>query len=233
MAKKPKKKKEEKPAQKTALPKPYPWWAKLLVCLSVLTFGGLAIFFSLTVYSAVTMVRQAQDPVFIATALKSICKIDTLPPGFKYQLAASVFGANMVYLVHEPDGSGFMLGVLPPTEKRDENARVLADSMADQGIPSVARELKILDKGAIDVAGEKLEYVLGEAPDQSGNQIGGFIGCAILKDRRALLVYGVTPGKKNREKPAQENGVKLSSETEHSVFNMAVAKELFSSIKSF
>lgn len=220
MGKKSKKKKEQlkESSGDTQKSQAYPWWAKLAVTLALLSWLGLSIVFTMSMSSGVQMVKHATDPVYIAEAVKKIADIEELPAGFKYQMAASVFNANMVTIIHESDGSGFMLGVLPASEKRNESARQLADTMADQGIPSIANELKIEGRNNLEVAGQKLDYVLATAVGKDKRNVGCFIGCAVLKDKRALLVYGVTPAH-NKEAEA--------------AFNMEAAKKLFASIKSF
>ncbi|MBX9687447.1 MAG: hypothetical protein K2X27_12140 [Candidatus Obscuribacterales bacterium] len=223
MAKKPKNKGKkdagEKAAGKGSLP--YPWWARFVVLLALLIGIGFASVFASAMLAGVKMVRQAQDPAFIAKSLEEIADFQKpLPEGFKYQLAASAFNANMVTLTYEPDGSGFMLGVLPAAEKRSETARQMADQLADKGIPNVSDELKIEKRDSMKIGGETLEYVLGSAPDSKGHKVGGFIGCTLLKDGRAFLVYGVGP-------QAASNG---ASEI---TFNLRAAELLLSSIKGF
>lgn len=214
MAKKPNKKSKDKekenPKDKDTKPqsqKPekkggggYPWWAKLIVGFVAIGWIAFAASMSSALATAVTMVRQATEPAYIASTAAQIAHFENqLPPGFKYQFAGSLFNVHLVNIAYAPDGSLFLLSSLPPSERHDETSRSMADKMAEQGIPAISNNLKVEDKGSLVVGGEKLEYVLGVAADKRGHKNGGMIGCILLKNGRTILVYGLTPDKSNSE----------------------------------
>ena len=205
----------------------YPLWAKLIVCLVIL--GGAACFLSFTyfMHNCVTIVRQATDPAYVQASLKKLAGIDKLPSGFKAEIAASVFNSSMLKFTYEPDNSNIMLWYLSLDDKR-RTARQLADSMAETGIPTISDEFKVEKKGSLPVAGQPLEYVAGVTSSKQGLAFGGFIGCALFKDKQALLVYGWTPPKSTKQKQAASP----SSGEPAVTFNMGAVTNLLAAIKS-
>jgi len=207
----------------------YPWWAKLIVCLALVGWSSGVVLFTASTHTFVTIVRQATEPAYIAANLKKMARIETLPAGFKPLFAAAVFNTRFLTLSYEPDHSGFMLWLLPAEDRHGGTARQLTDSLAEKGIiPTISDEFKVEKKGTIPVAGETLEYVSGVGSGKQGYN-GGFIGCAFLKDQRALLVYGWTPPRVHKQKPANNS----PDSEEHVSFNMDAMNSLLSAIKSF
>ncbi len=207
-------------------PRSYPWWASFIIGLVVLLWAVAAYMVTSTVANTVNVARQASQPNYIAKVVERIAEIDsTLPPGFKYQLAGSMFNVHMVNLLYQPDQTSFLISSLPPGDRRDETARTLADKMADQGIPALSNEMHIEGKGSFDIAGEKLEYVLGSADDRNGEKFGGFIGCIMLENGRTVLLYGLTPVKQaagSTEPKSTANGGAAGTQTEKSVSSQSV-----------
>ena len=95
-------------------------------------------------------------------------------------------------------------------------------------IPTIADEFRVDKKGSMPVAGETMEYVTGVGTQRHGRTVGGFIGCAILKDKRALLIYAWTPPGSGKHKTANPG-----SSDEQISFNMDALNSLLSAIKSF
>lgn len=228
MAKKPRKPKQErKPGKKVpaARKAAYPLWAKVI--MSVVLFGWLACvyFFIVSAHTCVAVVRHAPDPAYIEAITRKIARIDKLPAGFKPIFAVSLFNSSLLTLNYEPDHTGFMVWSVPP-EQRRWTARQLVDSMAEKGIPTISDDFKVEKKGAIPVSGETMEYVSGEASSKQGNY-GGFVGCAVLKDKRAIFIYGWTPPKLAKQKAG------IAPQTGQVSFDMDAVNSLLSSVKGF
>jgi hypothetical protein len=217
--------------QKTVAEKkhPYPWWAKLIVCLVVAGWAAGLVFFSTGMYGCLSVMRRSSDPAYIAAILKKVTGLAKLPEGFKAQMAASMFNSSFLSLSYEPDRSGFMIWLFP-AENKQGTARELTDNMASKGIPMISDELKVEKRGSMPVAGQSLEYASGVASGSQGHSVGGFIGTAVLKeDKRTLLIYGWTPPKTSNDKTAN----KAAAVDEQVSFNMEAATALLSAIKSF
>lgn len=237
MAKKSKKKKQEDPAtaakeKESLVSMHYPLWAKLAVAYIVIVWCGIIALVGTGINIGVHIIHNARDPAYIEANINKLARFDKLPDGFTptFAIVNPEFNMNLAALTYKPDGTGFMLGILPQSEIRDRNAKQIAESLADSGIPNVSNELSVEKKGSAQIAGETLEYVIGTASDRPDNKIACFIGCAILKDKRVFLVYGLTPAKEGGQNNGQSQPEKAPDQV---TFNMDAADRLFSAIKGF
>lgn len=205
----------------------YPIWASVIVCLVLTVWIAGSGFFAVTLYAAVQGLKKATDQVYIARNVDKIAKFeDPLPKGFKYTFSGVPFRFNLVTIGYEPDNSVFVIGTKPEDDLKTTDARQIVDNPLNFGLPKLYGDMNIEKKGSMQIAGEKLEYVTGTTSDQEQRTIGGFIGCAILKNKSALIVYALTPpGESTNERKKDGRG--------GTTFDMYAAEKLFSAIKGF
>lgn len=175
-----------------------PAWSKILVG-TVLACGMTGIIGSIgLVYYFNETAKQATNPAYISNIAKSIADFpEQLPDGFSYQLAATVFGANLLTILHKPDNTILMIGMKPqPADTPEIKAREITNDLADKGIPNVTDEIQIDKSGSEPVAGQTLEYVIGSSSDRDGHPVSSMIGCIAVKDKKKLvLIYGLSQSK--------------------------------------
>lgn len=230
MAKRPKTKKDtdaestQPERKKVAAEKtPYPIWAKMLVSCVLTGWIAFAGLFTYFLFGCVQLLKEATDPVIIAREAKRIVQFaDPLPEGFKYTFTGIPLNYNLMTMAYKPDGTVFVIGTKSKSELGSKDARKIVENPKDFGLPNVYGEMKLEQKGSIDVAGENLEYVSGSSTNQD-HSIGCFIGCAMLKNDSALIIYAVT---------TRENTDGAQS-AHKDTFNMEATKKLLSAIKGF
>ena len=226
----PEKQKENK---KTVPSTPYPIWARIVVALVLtgwLAFLGVSTYFG---FGLVQLLKEATDPVLVARDARQIAQFpEPLPAGFKYTFTGIPFNYSLMTLAYVPDATVFVIGTKPTSDLGTDDAVKLVDNPKDFGLPNVYGDMKIEQKGELDLDGKKMQYVAGSSSNGRDHSIGCFIGCVMMpsKDEKnpanknALIVYAVTPGKIGEDSPLETKGVK---------FNLDAAKKLFASIKGF
>lgn len=191
-------------------PRSFPLWAKLIIGFVVAGQIGVLSIFCSSMIGIVDLLKQSVDPVYVKKNALLIADFpDPLPKGFEYRMGFAVTSSGVVSIVYQPDQSEFMFGILPEIES---SARERVDSFVDNGIPNVSGALKVVEKSTLTLAGKTFETSLATASDGGKNAISVLIGCAVLPNKRAILIFGRTPGNK---------------------FNMDKAKILFDSIHKF
>lgn len=189
-----------------------PAWTKIIMAVAIVTWIG-AVYgtTSLLVYSFDTA-KQATNPAYITKTMNAICKLE-LGKNFQAQLAIGLPPLQMVSLAYKPDGTTFMIGCMPPSERTERSTREIANDLADHGNPYLFDNFKIEKESSRKVAGETLEYSLGAAEDKEGQIVGAFVGCIVPQGKKTVIVvYGLSPTQK---------------------FNMDAATELLDSVKGF
>ncbi len=197
-----------------------PLWAKAAVGLSTVLWVGLTAVSGLGIHSGIKMVRQATNPAYIAKNIEKIAHFSNgIPLGFKPQWCASTADATIASVANEKDQTQFFLiAAKPQGEQQAETAKQLTAELASSGMNGISRPLKIKSSNSMQVGGETMEYVLGSSFDQDSDKTDSFLGSVVLKDKRAIAFYGMTP-------PKQGSTVMN--------FNMDACNQLLSSIKSF
>lgn len=231
MAKRPKVKKEQAElnsepdnSKKIAASTRYPLWAKLIIAC-VLT-GWLAFLgcFSYLLFACVQLLKVATNPAVVAQESRKIARFpDKLPEGFKYTFTGLPFSYSLMTVTYVPDATVFVIGTKPTSDLGTDDARKLVQNPKDFGLPNVYGEMNVESQGNLDVAGRKMEYVSGYSSNGKERAIGCFIGCAMLENKNALIVYAVTP----------VNPQDDSSANQKASFDLDAAKKLFAAIKGF
>ncbi len=191
-----------------------PTWAKILIGLVVVgTIGVVAFLVGIVLFFG-NMSKQATDPAYISRVVKSVAVVqDPLPQGFQYQMAIEIMGANMFIVNHKPDNLQLIMGMMPPSDKKEDSAESMTQELSRKGIPNVGTSFEVTGKGVETVAGEQMPYVLGTTQDKTGQKIEGLIGAILTKDhKKAILFYGIS---------------------QKSPYNMDATKEFLGVIKSF
>lgn len=189
-----------------------PLWAKSIIALVVLTFISGTVAIGSLVYSGANIVKHATEPAHIARVMKAVAEIPQLPEGFVYNMAVEVLNLNMVTISHSADKTVFMLGAMSVANQRLDDPKELIDQMAQYGIPGLTNGFQAQEQGEETVAGKKMIYVAGPSADSEGDDVSGFIGCILEKEKKRMtLLYGCSPAKS---------------------FNMKAARELLGSIKN-
>ena len=190
--------------------RPFPLWGKFLIGFVVL--GQLAVLsiFCMGMIDVVDLLKKSVDPVFVKQQARTIADFaDPLPAGFEYRMGFSVTSSGVVSIVYQPDQSEIMFGMLPEVES---TARERVDSFVDNGIPNVTGAMKVEEKSTLEVGGRSFEYSRATASDGAKNSISVLIACTVLPNKRAILIFGRTPGSK---------------------FNMDAANKLFGAVRRF
>lgn len=177
-----------------------PRWARSLivfavVCLVTVYLGGVGL-----IFLARYVTLQCLDPAQIMKVARQIAKFpEPLPEGFNFVFGMHFGPLAMVSIEHKADKQALTIAA----ENRAEvgNAEQLLKQSYDMGVnlpstglPAYAHFKSPKEKGEIEIAGEKMPYMVGELEDGSGHKQEGFIGSiAVQSEKRNILIFGLQP----------------------------------------
>lgn len=177
-----------------------PRWARTLIIFAVVSLltvyiGGVGL-----IFLARYITLQCLDPVQIVKVAKEIARFpEPLPEGFNFVFGMHMGPLTMVSIEHKADKQAITIAA----EQRAEvsNAEALLKQSYDMGVnlpstglPAYAHFKSPKEKGEIEIAGEKMPYMVGELEDGSGRKQEGFIGSiAVQSDKKNILIFGLQP----------------------------------------
>lgn len=197
--------------------KKFPLWATFLILLVLLSYAGVYAFGIAVIQTAQRLARELVDPDNIRMAAASIGQMpDSLPDGYSYRVGMSVneeevkkwlglasspqrlkelskTGFNFIAVEHSPDGQQVVIVSSPQEEPK--NAKEILKATSELGINAGrpnAHFKEIEKQGELEIAGERMAYISGEAEDATGNKMQGLIGCIVPRNsHRTITVYGL------------------------------------------
>lgn len=186
-----------------------PAWAASLIALVVLLYlavfvGGIRIAFV-----AKDILEQATDPKKVKRVAKDIAKFDAvLPSGFRYVMALDLGALKLLTLEHSPDKQQVLLISQTDFEdadnSTDQTSEALLKRLYDGGInvPTngstiSAHFVSQKTHGEVQIAKQKMCYIVGELVDTENKRLEGFVGCILLKTarkgNRTISIYATQP----------------------------------------
>jgi hypothetical protein len=175
-----------------------PVWAKILIALVIVGIvGGTTLAISAVVFMQ-KVHHDSTDPQMIAKAAGAIATFaEPLPKGYKYLLGYQNAMPKFALLTINHEG-GQSLMLLKYSARDDVNADTLVDRTYETGFSTpqaFAKFESVINKGTLEVGGDKMPYLLGNMTDQEGHKLQGLFACVVKKkDHDVVCLYGIQPG---------------------------------------
>ena len=152
--------------------KGFPGWAKVLIGLVI---AGTVLLVALVIGSVVligNIQKDSTNPVYIEKVARSMVNIESLPPGFNYQMALDIGGLKTIVIQHKADGTQLTLVLFPKTDGKKSPAD-LTNELVDKGFPEqgASGKFEITGKGTEAVGGENMSYALGTSTNKAGQKL--------------------------------------------------------------
>lgn len=139
---------------------------------------------------------NSTNPAKIAVIAKKIAKFpEPLPEGYEYESAYSL-GQDILTIRYRPDGQMITIMSGPYMQEDSRTALERIPKQASGGPAMFAPMEREKSRGEIEVAGEKMPYVLGEfgTKETTKEIVEGLIGCLSLKKQGKTIIINAQPG---------------------------------------
>ncbi len=186
-----------------------PTWAVTLMALVVFIYLGVFIGGVRIAFVAKNILEQAIDPKKVKQVAHDIAKFaEPLPTGFQYGLGLDLGALKMLTIEHNPDKQQILLLSQTDGEDADSGTASVAQAVLkriyDGGIniptagPTIsAHFLSQKAHGEVQIADDKMCYIVGELADTENKRLEGLVGCILLrtakKTNRTISVYAIQP----------------------------------------
>jgi hypothetical protein len=177
-----------------------PRWARNLIIFVVLSFfavyfGGIGL-----IFFARQITLNCLKPAEIVKVATDIAKFpNPLPEGFNFVFGMHLGPLSIVTVEHQGDKQSITVAAEQRNEVADAEALLkqsydMGVNLPSTGLPAYAHFKSMKQKAEIEVAGEKMPYIVGELEDGSGHKLEGFIGSIAVKPaKRNILIFGLQP----------------------------------------
>jgi hypothetical protein len=187
--------------------KPLPLWAKILIVLMVTSFASIV---SLVIVSYVWIYPKflnSSKPENINNVAAHIATFSPYPPpGFKFVLGLELFNVYTLIAEHTSDRQSMFL-ISYPFVQGDASTIVDAISANSLQTPQIGAHFNsVTSKGELQVAHQKMPYIVGTVSDQ-GRISEALFGCLVLRNsNHTICVLTLSP---SREGPSFKDTVSL------------------------
>jgi hypothetical protein len=177
-----------------AINKPLPFWAKLLIIFMVassVSIVSLIVVFYSWVYPKLLESNRPENINKVAAHIATFSQYP--PPGFKFSLGLELFNVYTLIAEHTADRQNIFL-ISYPFVQGDASTIVDAISANSVQTPSVGAHFNsVTSKGEIQVAHEKMPYVIGTVSEHDRISEAMF-GCSVVKSsKRTICALTVSP----------------------------------------
>jgi hypothetical protein len=183
-----------------------PTWAVTLMAMVVFIYLGVFIGGVRIAFVAKNILEQAIDPKKVKQVAHDIAKFaEPLPTGYQYGLGLDLGALKMLTIEHNPDKQRILL--LSQTDGEDADSgtgQAVLKRIYDGGIniPTTgsaisAHFLSQKAHGEVQIAHDKMCYIVGDLVDTENKRLEGLVGCILLrtakKTNRTISVYSIQP----------------------------------------
>jgi len=182
-----------------------PTWAVSLIALVISVYLGVFAVGVRLALVAKDILEQANDPNKIKEVAQEIAKFPALlPTNYHYVLGLDLGPLKMVTIEHEPDKQQILLVCQVGLYDRGTSAKDVVSDIYDSGIniPTNGRTISghfvsRKSHGEVEVAGEKMCYIVGEISASENKKLEGMVGCILASNpkniQRTILISAVEP----------------------------------------